>query len=184
MKYFKNGRLSMILQSLFVGVKGFVISVLCFVPFFSVAQGEEEAVKPLKNIVEVPGISKVELYNRAKKWTADNFRSSKDVIQLDDKENGKIIIRGLIVYNAPAFNPGTNYSGNFVFTFAFDCKDNKYKYEFHDAVYEPYNPGAWAQNLAKKKTMRKVLAAQDEELHRLQEDFERGMKVPYQRDDW
>lgn len=137
-----------------------------------------------KNTISIDNTSKNELYNRAKKWTANNFRSSKDVIQLDDKEAGKIIIRGITVYNAPAFNPGTAYSGNIIFTFSFDCKDGKYKYEYTDAEFEPYNQRAWNSNFNKKKLRRKVNEYSDNKLKKLSIDFENQMKLPYKIDNW
>lgn len=45
-------------------------------------------------IVEVPNTSKDELYNRAKLWFAKNFKDSKEVLQIDDKVNGKILGKG------------------------------------------------------------------------------------------
>lgn len=45
-------------------------------------------------IVQIDSAGKDELYNRAKRWIADSFNSAKDVIQLDNKENGEIICKG------------------------------------------------------------------------------------------
>jgi hypothetical protein len=42
-------------------------------------------------VVQVPGATKAELYSRAREWFADNFNSSKAVLEMDDREAGKLI---------------------------------------------------------------------------------------------
>lgn len=43
------------------------------------------------SIIEVPGKSKSELFTATNVWFADNFVSSKSVIQYSDKEAGKVV---------------------------------------------------------------------------------------------
>jgi hypothetical protein len=45
-------------------------------------------------VIEMPNTSKDELYNRAKLWFVKTFKDSKEVLQIDDKENGKIVGKG------------------------------------------------------------------------------------------
>ena len=45
-------------------------------------------------VVHVDSVSKNELYARAKLWLVDTYKSSINVIQLEDKENGEIIGKG------------------------------------------------------------------------------------------
>jgi hypothetical protein len=42
-------------------------------------------------VVEVPGASKAELYSRAREWFATSFGSAKAVLEMDDREAGKLI---------------------------------------------------------------------------------------------
>ena len=42
-------------------------------------------------VVEVPGATKAELYSRAREWFANTFGSSKAVLEMDDRESGKLI---------------------------------------------------------------------------------------------
>jgi hypothetical protein len=44
-----------------------------------------------QGVVEVPGVSKAELYSRAREWFANTFGSAKAVLEMDDKEAGKLI---------------------------------------------------------------------------------------------
>ena len=101
----------------------------------------------ITEVVPVEGASKTELYNRAKLWFAKTFKSAKDVIQLDDKENGQIIGNGAISYSAPAGIPGYNFSGYFYFTVTVEVKDNRFKYTFenfrHEANKDGYSGGSF-----------------------------------------
>src|SRR6266496_2496034 len=45
-------------------------------------------------VVYVDSISKLLLYSRAREWFTKAFKSSKAVLDLDDKENGKLIGKG------------------------------------------------------------------------------------------
>jgi len=83
------------------------------------------------DVVKVDSVSKDELYNRAKRWFVDNYNSSKDVIQLDDKENGEIIAKGFF----EEFWQVTAYSGmnvNVWQKIQIQIKDGRYKYEITD----------------------------------------------------
>jgi hypothetical protein len=90
----------------------------------------------VSEVVPIDSTTKDELYNRAKVWFAVYYKSSKDVIQLDDKENGKIIGKGVIIYNSPAFSPGTLFSGYFKYVLTVEVKDNKFKYSFENIRHE------------------------------------------------
>ena len=70
------------------------------------AQDKLLGILPLKegnvaysDIIQVQGASKDELYQRVKHWFVSTYQSSKDVIQLDNKENGEIIARGCFRVN-------------------------------------------------------------------------------------
>lgn len=81
-------------------------------------------------VVQVESISKEDLYQRAKGWATNTFRSSNDVIQLDDKENGQIVGKGLFKY--------VQRYGIFVwdctirFTVTVVVKDGRYRYEINN----------------------------------------------------
>jgi Domain of unknown function (DUF4468) with TBP-like fold len=69
--------------------------------------------------------TKDELFIRAKVWLVNTFKSAKAVIQLDDKEAGKLMGKGVDTYS---FKYGINYmdiSGGIYYTIQIDCKDNK-----------------------------------------------------------
>lgn len=77
-------------------------------------------------IVPMEGQTAKQLYSKAKMAVAELFKSSNDVIQLDDPENGVLIIKG-------ANNTSTTYvQSNTSFTLKFFFKDDRYKIDITD----------------------------------------------------
>lgn len=48
----------------------------------------------VKAVIDFPGKSKSEIFNSVNLWVAKNYRSSNDVVQLQDKEAGTIVCKG------------------------------------------------------------------------------------------
>lgn len=80
-----------------------LFSQVNFVPIDTVKSFQEN-IFPIDNrtgeityseIIKVDSVKSQELYIRAKVWFVHSFVSAKNVIQLDDKESGKIIGKGL-----------------------------------------------------------------------------------------
>jgi hypothetical protein len=65
------------------------------------------------------------LYTNAKMFIAENFKSANDVIQLDDKENGVILVKGVVSENIVVAVQSLTYY--FSFTMKIMIKDNKYR---------------------------------------------------------
>ena len=85
-------------------------------------------------VVEVPALSKDEIYTKIKKHLAKVFNSLPDVMKLDDKENGIIMVKGIISVpsNATAFK---NYRfADVTFSLEINIKDGKYRYVLTDVV--------------------------------------------------
>lgn len=76
--------------------------------------------------------SKAELYTYAKSWLANTFVSSKSVIDMEDKEAGRIIGKGM--FTKRVNSPFGNKVGMDViyFTITIDVKDNKYRIKLSD----------------------------------------------------
>jgi hypothetical protein len=71
--------------------------------------------------------NKQELFSRAREWFAKAYKSSTNVIQMEDKESGKIIGKALMQVYYKEFPYGyINY------TISIYLKDGRYKYEFTD----------------------------------------------------
>ncbi|MGJ1419956.1 DUF4468 domain-containing protein [Sphingobacterium spiritivorum] len=71
-------------------------------------------------------LNKDELYRNAKSWIASYFISSKDVIDLQDQEAGKII--GKAILKPKLSYLGQSRHADVNISFQIDCKDGKYRY--------------------------------------------------------
>ena len=80
----------------------------------------------IDNITKSEGLSKNELYSRAKVWIASNFNSSTDVIKLDDKENGIVIVKGLFNFSTTGIF-GLPEDRNCFFTLKIYCKEGRFR---------------------------------------------------------
>jgi len=54
-----------------------------------------ESERTLQRVIEVPALTKKQIYDKALEWMAKTFVSANEVIQLKDPDNGKIIGRGI-----------------------------------------------------------------------------------------
>jgi len=86
-----------------------------------------------QGVVEVSSVNKADLYVRALSWVAMAYKSANSVIQMQDKEAGQIIVKGVI--NASGMG---DYTGVVRHTLSIYIKDGKYKYVLtnftHDAA--------------------------------------------------
>lgn len=93
-------------------------------------------------IVSVDSTNKSKLYYKVKKWFVEQYRSAKDVIQLDDKDNGEVIGKGF-------FETDWQYTAidqrkvNVWHTVKIYLKDNKFKYEITDFTLKYYEERTW-----------------------------------------
>lgn len=91
-------------------------------------------------VVTVDSSSKKDvLYGKSKLWFANTFKSSNNVVQLDDKENGIILGKGTIIKNE--VKGLTNIRKTWNFTIKIQVKDGKYKAEIYDINYIWEMPG-------------------------------------------
>ena len=88
-----------------------------------------------QDIVNVtPALKKEQLYRNAKIYFMDVFVGAKDAFQYDDKEEGRIIGKGMISVNdykstfpgVTALKWDVNYNVEII------CKDGKYRYRLYD----------------------------------------------------
>lgn len=116
-----------------------ILIAILFISALSI--NAQEASSTVTEVVQVDSTKKDILYNRAILWCITNFNSTNEIIQLNDKENGKIMAKGIIEYIPKLFSVPTNCTGYFQFTFTVELKDNKYKYSFDNIRHESNKPG-------------------------------------------
>jgi hypothetical protein len=108
-------------KKLMVAFSVFVIASTTSIQGFSQSGIFEEEVVYARDSTE----TKEDLFVKAHEWFAINFRSANHVIQMADKEAGKIIGKGIVKV------PLNNW-GLLEFTFIVECRDGRYKYTMRD----------------------------------------------------
>lgn len=71
-------------------------------------------------VVQAPGISKADLYTRAKLWFVNNYKDAKEVLEMDDKESG--LLQGT------GFTQMNTINAQMWHTVQVEIKDNKFRY--------------------------------------------------------
>lgn len=112
------------------------ILLIITIAFFAFnAKAQELTFSEVKTVDST--FTKDDLYLKTKMWFANTFKDAKEVIQLDDKENGIIIGKGSIsIYHSQAvFAKQGDYTGYIRFTIKVQVKDGRYKYELYNFVH-------------------------------------------------
>lgn len=91
-----------------------------------------------QEVIKVEGVSKDELYLRAREWFARTFVSSQEVIQMDDKQGGKIIGKGVSSGSYSIMLSPILYYLNY--TVSVTVKDGRYRYEISPFTIEGTSP--------------------------------------------
>jgi hypothetical protein len=114
-------------------MKNLFIAIFTFCTLTSFAQTDTFEFR----VIDTVTASKQELYLRARQFVALNFKDSKSVIQMDDKDAGRIICKGImrIIINGAGDVMDDNYVK---FTMQIDVKDNKYRCIFNDFYHDGF----------------------------------------------
>lgn len=142
--------------------------------------------------------TKAQLYSDTKMFIAENWKSAKNVIQNDDKENGMILIKGttkqVVSYAL------SNLEFWYTYNVKFLMKDNKYKIIVEELKYNsgpsamwdkkaqylvPQNqfPGYSTSGLPEKNWNRLITSLKDE-MQGIVDRYEKYIKAPSVSNDW
>lgn len=80
-----------------------------------------------QEVVDAKGATKDQLYIKGREWFAKSFKSANDVIQMDDKDAGKII--GKATSQGIYTSGGLSIPYKMLYTISITTKNNKYRYE-------------------------------------------------------
>ena len=83
-------------------------------------------------------LTKNEIYDISLEWMAQNFSDSRSVIELKDKDNGKIIGKGITSFRGKIGIGSANVLCRFTLTV--EAKDNKYRTTYNNFV------GLWGES--------------------------------------
>jgi hypothetical protein len=128
-------------------------------------------------VIQVPEASKAELYLRAKEWVASHYPSASN-ITMDDKEAGKIVVKG----NFPISLIGNKQLIDNTLTL--EVKDGRYKYTFTDFTITGSSVDHWAlerKDLAMKKS---IYSSVDDKVKGFIESINEAMNSELKKEDW
>lgn len=94
-----------------------------------------------EGVIQTPGATQAELYSRAREWFATSFNSGKDVLDMDDRQSGKLIGKAYADFalRVPMIGSVTQKMWRVVKVYV---KDGRYRYEITDfAAQGYYRPG-------------------------------------------
>ena len=100
--------------------------------------------------------SKEDAYIAVNEWLAKNFNSGRDVIQMQDKEAGTIVVKALYSYVQDFGAMGLPINVNYVLSV--HIKENKIKVEFTTGRAERVNPPGYIEGYLPKNEMPQLLA--------------------------
>lgn len=87
-------------------------------------------------VIQVDNTSKEQLFDRAKMWFTTIYRSSSDVLQIIDKDNGQLVGKAAMTYHSSIFKGSEATKGDIRYQVSIFFKDNRYKYEFTNFIHE------------------------------------------------
>jgi hypothetical protein len=115
------------------------ISILLFVGCIEIEPIPEQD-KSFESVYQIPNSSKDTIYNNTRIWMAENFRSSKDVIDYENKEEGILIGNGSMAYPHRGLTSLGSAIAKVSFSMRVDMKNDKFKLTFSKIkIYEPYD---------------------------------------------
>lgn len=132
-------------------MKAILIVITTLILLSGCATPESMGLIPLKKdqaetikIIDIKGVSKDELHERAKQFVADSFKSAQAVIQYESKEQGRIMGKGVVGgYTEIGFS---SYYISYNFSFNIDVKDGKARLTTSNYIHTPSNqPIAYIQ---------------------------------------
>jgi hypothetical protein len=110
-----------------------VLLVLIFIMPTCLINAQE--VLTFTDVVQEENVSSDNLYNRAKLWFASAYKSSNDVLQVENKQEGMLIGKGAISYNSTFLSGMNTTVGNVNYLIKIFVKDGRYKYEVTDFIH-------------------------------------------------
>lgn len=146
-------------------------------------------------VVETP-LKKTNLFSNAKEWIAKTFGDYKSVVQFEDNDNYKLIVKGFsdIDYNSPTVEVngyvGMSTKEKLSFTIIIECKDDKYRYTINNVLVhqiinvlgttvnnKPFSPLIHIKNISKYKNNQETLKVVDTSKMKKKEVAEHNSKI-------
>lgn len=117
-------------------MKNRIIKIIGIVVVFIINFASTSALSQEHNLtfthIDSMSFKKDQAYTKARIWISKSFTSAKAVIDMDDKESGRIIAKGLFTFPAKNLYGAVVGSEPIHFTTTIDVKDNKYRIVIND----------------------------------------------------
>jgi len=126
-----------------------LLSLTTYTPVSAMQNNTSAANITSQQVIELPTLSKQQIFERSKQWMARTFVSSKQVIQYESLPEGKIIAKGSVgfigYYTSTLFGPDQGEECQSRFTMTEDIKDGKARITY-DQIMEPECPAVGGFN--------------------------------------
>lgn len=165
-------------MKLYVSILLAVIPSLVFAQF---TKSEDTGLITYTEVVEVEGTAQ-ELYIKAKEWFVNAYRDSKSVIQVDSKDEYKIIGKGVLLI------PFGGHGRKIWHTVTIQCKDDRYKYTIDNIIIDWVTDGRNTRLEDYKKGMGFGVQKFKSKIHlqttKLIKSLSTGMRSQASQDNW
>jgi len=117
---------------------GFGLIIGLSVLFTGCAEPVPNEDRIISSVYQIPNSSKDVIFHNTKIWIAENFSSSKAVMEYENKEEGTLIGNGSIKYPCSGLGCIIEYDWTVLFTMRVDMKNDKMKLTFDNIrIYWP-----------------------------------------------
>jgi hypothetical protein len=123
-------------------------------------------------------LTKNEIYDTSLEWMAKTLSGPREVIELKDKDNGKIIGKGITSFRGKVGIGSTNVLCRFTLTV--EAKDNKYRTTYSNFV------GLWGESYSRPEPLeqKKYLDAVKSKLTLIDDDLYNYLKKSKSNNKW
>lgn len=110
-----------------------ILTTLLMLPLIMTAQPNPHE---LTVVDSVPGASASQLFQRARLWFIDYYKSAPNVVQLSDSSTKTIVGKALFRYSGTVFRGGVAREGHVHYTIDVQCKDGRYRVRLYDYLHD------------------------------------------------
>ncbi|CAM0689807.1 MULTISPECIES: DUF4468 domain-containing protein [Acinetobacter calcoaceticus/baumannii complex] len=122
-------------------MKKLIFLIFCLFSISTFAQ--QVKISEYVEVVDLPNMSKNQIFNTSKIWIAKSFKSSNSVIQYEDSATGTIVGKGNMQFPCQGtWSCMAHKDDILVFTIKIDTKDNKARISFNDMTMKINTKGA------------------------------------------
>lgn len=143
-------------------------------------------------VIVVDSASADQLYTAAKLWFAESFKDANEVLQVQDKEAGELLGKGLFYIPTNRFGYTAIGLGFVRFQISISVKDGRYKYSFSNFIHEGgkqqiYDCGPLDNEkptVCSKKIFIEVKEKTNDQINNLIESLKSSMTKAGKAEDW